>query len=94
MFRPVIQKTRTLVIMAAVNLFLVYWAFNSTIIEKSPGYEPKLNAAEIMKNVLNVLKQHQENRNIPIFKSIDPNSTGLIPKEESPIRSGNGRLAY
>lgn len=94
MFRPVIQKTRVLVLMAVVNLLLVFLAFNSRVIEKSPGYIDKLNAAGVMEKGLSILKKHQEKRNIPFFKSIDPNSTGLISKEESPIRSGNGRLAY
>ena len=34
MFRPVIQKTRTLVLMASVNILLIFWVFNSTLIEK------------------------------------------------------------
>ncbi|MED5474435.1 MAG: poly-gamma-glutamate system protein [Candidatus Neomarinimicrobiota bacterium] len=92
MFRPVIQKTRTLVLMASVNILLIFWVFNSTLIEKSSNYDEKLNSAKTMQSALSVLKEHVRNQEMPIFRSIDPNMTGLIFKEESLIRSSNGNL--
>ena len=52
MFRPVIQKTRTLVLMASVNILLIFWVFNSTLIEKSSNYDEKLNSAKTMQSAL------------------------------------------
>ena len=92
MFRPVIQKTRTLIFMAIVNLILVYWVYNSIVIEKSLNYEEKITASKTMKNALLVLKDYVQTLDLPLFKSIDPNLTGLILKEESLIRSSNGKL--
>ena len=92
MFRPVIQKTRTLIIMASINLLLIFWVFNSIVVEKSPSYDEKINAAKTMKNALSVLKDYVKEQEMPIFRSIDPNMTGLIFKEESLIRSSDGNL--
>lgn len=92
MFRPVIQKTRTLIIMAVINLLLVFWVFNSIVIEKSTSYNEKLNAAKTMEMALSGLKDYVKENEMPLFKSIDPNLTGLIFKEESLIRSSGGNL--
>jgi len=92
MFRPIIQKTRTLIIMASVNLLLVFWVFNSIVVEKSTSYNEKLNAANTMKTALSSLKKYIQENDMPIFRSIDPNLTGLIFKEESLIRSSDGNL--
>ena len=73
MFRPVIQKNRTLIFMAVLNLLLVYWVFNSTVVERSNNYNEKLAAAKIMKTALSVLKNHVEASDMQIFRSIDPN---------------------
>ena len=93
-FKPVIQKTRTLVLMAIVNLLLVFWAFNSKVIDKSPGYNEKIEAANTMNKGLKILEKYQreENNIDQPDNAIDPNGTRLIPKEESPIRSANGKL--
>ena len=92
MFRPVIQKTRTLIVMASVNLLLVFWVFNSIVVEKSPSYDEKISAAKTMKKALSVLKEFVKEKEMPIYRSIDPNMTGLIFKEESLIRSSDGNL--
>jgi poly-gamma-glutamate system protein len=92
MFRPVIQKTRTLVFMAIINLSLVFWVFNSTVVEKSINYEEKIIASKTMNKALKALKSYTIESNMQVFKSIDPNLTGLIFKEESLIRSSNGNL--
>ena len=96
MFRPQIQKTRVLVFMAVVSLILVYISSNSTVIHTANGFEEKLIASEIMESALKVLKAEvKNNKNIidnTIYIDIDPNTTGLIFKEDSPIRSSIGDL--
>ena len=58
MFRPQIQKTRVLVALAMVSLFMVYVASNSTVTDVALGYKYKLEAAKIMDNALKTLKKH------------------------------------
>lgn len=96
MFRPQIQKTRVLVIMALISLLLVYIVTNSVVTHTADGFNEKLVASEIMESALKVLKAEvKENKNIrdnTIYIDIDPNKTGLIFKEDSPIRSSIGDL--
>ena len=92
MFRPQIQKTRVLVAMAFFGLSMVYWASNSTVIHTAVGYEEKILASEIMESALKVLKKEVKGRDFTIYRDIDPNTTGLIFKEDSPIRSSSGDL--
>ncbi len=49
MFRPVIQKTRTLAIMAVVSAGCFWFAFNSRVEKVSGNYALKVAAAERMK---------------------------------------------
>ncbi len=92
MFRPQIQKTRVLIAMAIFGLSMVFWASNSTVVHTAVGYEEKLLASEIMESALKVLKKEVKDRDFTIFRDIDPNLTGLIFKEDSPIRSSSGDL--
>ena len=96
MFRPQIQRTRVLVSMATISLFMVYISINSTVTYTAEGFEQKLEASKIMESALKVLKiEVKENKEIKdntIYIDIDPNTTGLIFKEDSPIRSSVGDL--
>jgi poly-gamma-glutamate system protein len=93
MFRPQIQKTRVLISMAIFSLFMVYLATESTVIHTTVGIDEKLRASEIMESALNVLKYEiRDIRRKTIYIDIDPNTTGLIFKEDSPIRSSIGDL--
>ena len=92
MFRPQIQKTRVLISMAIFSLFMVYLATESTVIHTAVGFEEKQRASEIMELALKVLKNEVKSRDITIYIDIDPNTTGLIFKEDSPIRSSIGDL--
>jgi len=93
MFRPEIQKTRVLISMALFSLLMVYLATNSTVIHTAVGFEQKQRASKIMESALNVLKHEiRDIRGKTIYIDIDPNTTGLIFKEDSPIRSSIGDL--
>ena len=93
MFRPQIQKTRVLISMAIFSLGMVYLATKSTVVHTAIGFEEKLMASEIMESALNVLKYEvRDIRGKTIYIDIDPNTTGLIFKEDSPIRSSIGDL--
>ena len=92
MFRPQIQKTRVLVFMAFFSLMMVYIASNSIVTHTSEGFEQKKIASEIMELGLKVLKKEVKAREITIFDDIDPNYTGLIFKDDTPIRTSPGDL--
>ena len=92
MFRPQIQKTRVLILLAALSLLMVYVASKSTYFDVSKGYEYKLESAKIMDSAIKNLKKEIKNKGYIIYEDIDPNYTGLIFKEDSPVRTGPGDL--
>jgi len=92
MFRPQIQKTRVLVLLAILSLTMVFIASNSTVTDIALGYDYKLSSAKIMDSAIKVLKKEVKAKGYTIYKDIDPNTTGLIFKEDSPIRTGPGDL--
>ena len=61
MFRPQIQKTRILFLIAIFNLTLVYISANSKEYIPKAGLEQKLEATKIMKNSLDILSSVSEN---------------------------------
>ena len=61
MFRPQIQKSRVLFLIAIFNLILVYISANSKEYIPKAGLEQKLEATEIMKNSLDILSSASEN---------------------------------
>tara|TARA_B100002052_G_scaffold149988_1_gene136934 strand:+ start:644 stop:1786 length:1143 start_codon:yes stop_codon:yes gene_type:complete len=56
MFRPQIQKTRILVLIAIFNLLMVYFAVNSKVKVYQVGYDRKIEASSIMKNTIDSFK--------------------------------------
>jgi len=97
MFRPQIQKTRVLIFMALFSLLMVYSSRSSKVVHTAVGYKEKLEASEIMESALKILKKEVRkklniNGDYKILKAIDPNKTGLIFKDDSPIRSSSGDL--
>ena len=81
MFRPQIQKTRVLIIIAIINLSLVFWATHSSTKIKSLGYDDKIKATEIMQKLINSLKEHPQNN----IQNLDIYQTGLIGSKQSEI---------
>jgi len=92
MFRPQIQKTRVLIVLAVINLTMVYIANQNTNPEKAPGYDMKVEAASIQSRTLDVLKSKAP-FNPNQHKSYDINSTGLISDTSfTEITTGTGNL--
>ena len=56
MFRPQIQRTRILAILALLNVVMVYWAMNSYERHPTFGFDVKNQAIEIMKSAINSLR--------------------------------------
>ena len=68
MFRPQIQKTRVLVILAIINLSMVYIAHFYTYEDDAPGYIQKKEATKIMDDALKVLKNEIRPKYKPLKK--------------------------
>ena len=90
MFRPSIQKTRVLVILAIINVLVYYFVSTSVVTYKSSDYELKINSAIKMENALNILKKY--GRKYP-FLSRDPFDTRLVflNTENSPLLTDIGK---
>jgi len=90
MFRPSIQKTRILVIIALINIAVYYIVSSSILTYKSSDYELKIESANKMKNALSILKKHA--RKYP-FLSRDPFDTRLVflNTETSPLLTDIGK---
>ena len=92
MFRPQIQKTRVLVILAAFNLLLFYFATHAKDDVLAIGYEEKFKAAEIMASALVELKNIRMERGIFVDAENDPNETALVGQAFSLITTDEGVL--
>ena len=58
MFRPSIQKTRILVLIALVNILVYYIVSSSILTYKSSDYDLKIESANKMQSALGVLKKY------------------------------------
>ena len=90
MFRPSIQKTRILFIIAVFNLVVYYIVSSSVVTYKSPDYDLKIEAASKMEYALDILKKY--GRKYP-FLSRDPFDTRLVflNSESSPLLTDIGK---
>tara|TARA_B100002051_G_scaffold273712_1_gene313090 strand:+ start:5780 stop:7150 length:1371 start_codon:yes stop_codon:yes gene_type:complete len=90
MFRPSIQKTRNLILLALINILVYYFVSESIVTFKSSDYDLKIQSAQKMENALNILKKH--GRKYP-FLSRDPFDTRLVflNTETSPLLTDIGK---
>lgn len=92
MFVPVIQKTRTLVIMALISLLCFTVAFYSRVESESINYSEKVKAARSMQAAMEMLKSTRMERGVFVDVENDPNETGLIGTQFSLITTDEGDL--
>lgn len=79
MFRPVNQKVPILIGIALINIVLFYWISGSRVPQYTKGYEKKLEAANLMNESLDLIKNYQENRvDFEIDLEDDPYGSGII----------------
>tara|TARA_Y100000590_G_scaffold463250_1_gene629560 strand:+ start:150 stop:1292 length:1143 start_codon:yes stop_codon:yes gene_type:complete len=81
MFRPQIQKTSTLVLIAIFNLLMVYLSVNSKYSVKLSGYQDKVEAT---KNMIACIDEIKENATFEVSE-LDKYHTGLIGVNSSKI---------
>ena len=100
MFRPYIKRTYILVLVAMINLLLVYLSYQSYSFTKSQDYELKIGAATIMKNALDLTKGLDNPKVIDRFKSglvgVDSTDSQMTTKKgflESKVATTNPNFA-
>ncbi|MEC8839545.1 MAG: poly-gamma-glutamate system protein [Candidatus Neomarinimicrobiota bacterium] len=91
-FKPVIQETRTLVLLAFISIAAYSIAYFSRKEFVSPTYEIKIKAATMMQESMNMLKNIRMEKGVFIDQENDPNETGLIGSQFSLITTDEGNL--
>tara|TARA_A100001011_G_scaffold189269_1_gene197755 strand:+ start:4252 stop:5403 length:1152 start_codon:yes stop_codon:yes gene_type:complete len=91
-FIPAIQKTSTLVFLSLLSLVCFLIAINTRTINVSGSYEQKVQAAELMKKGMDVLKGSRMESGVFIDIENDPNETGLVGSPFSLITTDEGDL--
>jgi len=91
-FIPVIQKTSSLVMMAAVAVVMFAIAFFSRVEIISETYETKVQAAEKMTRAMEMLKDIRLEKGVFVDVENDPNETGLIGSQFSLTTTDEGDL--
>ena len=90
MFRPSIQKTWVLVLLAIINVILFYIVSNTIIYKQREGYDLRVEAAEKMQNAITLLK-NELGREFEWFDR-DPFDTRLIfNRRFSPLLTDIGK---
>ncbi len=91
-FIPVIQKTSSLVMMAAVAVVMFAIAFFSRVEIISETYETKVQAAERMEKAMEMLKDVRLEKGVFVDVENDPNETGLVGSQFSLTTTDEGDL--
>ena len=90
MFRPQIQKTRVLAMLALLNLVMVYWALNSYERQRTFGFEVKSQAVQIMESTINSLRESFIQKAINTGTDSDSFGDFLIGPQNSIIQTTKG----
>ena len=91
-FVPAIQKTSTLVILSFISVLGFIISINSVTENISPSYNEKVEAANLMKASMSMLKNYRMESGIFIDDENDPNETGLVGSLFSLITTDEGDL--
>lgn len=92
MFRPAIQQTRVLVVMALMAVGLFYLASSVAVEHVATDYDLKVRAAQRMQRAMAILKNERMAAAVFIDDVNDPNHTGLIGRQSSFITTDEGDL--
>ena len=91
-FIPAIQKTSTLVLLSLLSMICFIISVNIRTIDVSGSYDAKVNAARLMKNAMEALKDTRMESSVFIDIENDPNETGLVGSPFSLITTDEGDL--
>lgn len=82
----------SLLIITAITILLMVIELNSKTKVEAKYHEEKLQAAQLAQNAFDVIKTKVVEMGIPIDRINDPNETGLIGVQYSPITTERGEL--
>ena len=82
----------TLLIVTVITILFIILEFNSKSKVQTNNFEEKIQAAELTLQSFKVIKDAVNRLNIPIDRINDPNGTGLIGLQYSPITTERGDL--
>ena len=91
-FKPVIQETRTLVVLAIISIIAYSIAFFSRMEFVSNTYDIKIKASMKMQESMKMLKNIRMEKGVFIDIENDPNETGLVGSQFSLITTDEGDL--
>jgi poly-gamma-glutamate system protein len=77
------------VVILLVGLLLIE---QTKSIVQTPYYDEQTQAAQLMKNSLEAIREERLKRNIPLDIGLDPNQTGIIGKEYTELTTTLGNL--
>jgi poly-gamma-glutamate system protein len=87
------QKLKWLIVIAGIISIVAFLSVKIFTSEHPLPYSDKMiTAAQIMGKAISTIRSHCNNAGIKIDETIDPNQTGLIGSESSPIATTLGNL--
>ncbi|MBC8277807.1 MAG: poly-gamma-glutamate system protein [FCB group bacterium] len=93
MYRPSIKSRKTLIILALVSLLLYYVSEKSRLEVKNSHFEEKIEAANVMKDAFQVIRDHRAAKGVFDTKLSDPLVATLVGQKYSLITTEEGLLS-
>ena len=94
MYRPINQRISILIALAIINSIMFYWVSSSRSPSYMPGYEMKLDSAELFQESMNLIKEYQIMReDFTIDQDDDPSLSGLIGPPTTLITTSLAKLS-
>jgi poly-gamma-glutamate system protein len=82
----------SLIIVTIITILLMTWELNSKTRVEAKYYNEKISAAQTTQQAFDVIKRAAYDIGLPIDRINDPNETGLIGLQYSPITTERGNL--
>jgi len=92
MFIPSAKSKVSLLLLLLISLALFLWVDNSRMFVKEKNYSEKLEAATIMQQASQLVKEYRLDQGIYLDEVNDPNRTALIGEKQTIITTDRGSL--
>jgi len=92
MFVPSAKSNLSLIILFLVSILLFVWVNNSRMFIKEKYYAEKMEAALLMKQATDVLKEYRISCDAEWYPENNPNQSGIIGRKETEITTDRGSL--
>ena len=92
MFIPSAKSKTSLLILFVVSILLFIWVNNSRMFLKEKHYEEKIEAAQLMKQAYDSIKEYRQESGAYCDPENDPDQSSIIGPKETPITTDRGSL--